>query len=57
MFEDGRYVGPSAAMPGVWARWLLRFVEKQTRDETFSRIEASRGAVARARRAMDVVLR
>src|SRR6267378_4436953 len=57
MFEDGRYLGPSAAMPGVRACWLLRFIEKQTRDETFSHIEAPRGAVAGAWRELDVVLR
>src|SRR5579884_2905717 len=34
--EDGRPMGPSAPLPDVRSRWLLRFLEEQARHETLS---------------------
>src|SRR5437588_816994 len=39
--ENRRYLGPPAAMPGMRARRLLRFLEDQACHQTFSSQQAS----------------
>src|SRR5271156_2469290 len=57
VFEDGRHLGSLAALFGVRARGVLRFVQEQTCDETFSRHEACDHEVVRAWRGLGLVLR
>src|SRR5713101_5140141 len=47
-----RLVGPSAVVPAVWARRLLRFFEKQARDEALPCDEAPIHPLIRAGRAV-----
>src|SRR5260370_32077274 len=57
MLEDRRFVGTPAPVHGVWARGLLRLLEKQARDETLSPDPAPADPVDRARRKLGLVLR
>src|SRR6185437_6236443 len=50
-------MGPPAHVPGMRARGLLRFLQKQARHQTLSCHAASFDAFHRAGRKVDVVLR
>src|SRR3982074_860048 len=56
MLEDGRPVRPSSPVLELRARWVLRFVQKQTRHEALSCDEASHYAINRAWRNLGLVL-
>src|SRR5882757_3662015 len=56
MPEDGRSVGPSAAVFVMWPCRMLRQFQEQTRDQALSRRQAPHRSVHRARRKLDVVL-
>ena len=57
MRENGRYLGPPAAVPFLRTRGLLRFVEKQARDQAFPVFTPSADSFHRAGRILGVVLR
>ena len=56
MFEEQLQVGPSAALPRVRTRGLLRFVAQQARDEALSPYRSRDHGLARAGRDVGVVL-
>ena len=56
LFENRRPLGPSSYLSHLWTRRLLRLVEKQTRNQTFSRHSTSDHAFVRAWGGLDVVL-
>jgi hypothetical protein len=41
MFEIGRHVGPSANVPDLRPRWMLRFLQEQACHQAFSPDETS----------------
>src|SRR5947199_8654330 len=57
MSQDGGYLGASAALRELRARWLLRLIQEQARDQTRARNRTSDRQVSRAWRALDVLLR
>src|SRR3984957_18278552 len=56
MFEERRYVGPSAVVLDLRPRWMLRFLEEQACHEALSPGQASHHAIDRAGRKLEVVL-
>jgi hypothetical protein len=57
MFENGGYLGASAAMYELWSRGLLRLLEEQACDQTLPQNEAPDYQIIRARRRLGMVLR
>src|SRR5579859_275878 len=55
MSQDGRPLGPPAAVHELWTCGVLRFVEEQARHEAFPSDQTSDHAVARTRRRLGLV--
>src|SRR6266550_6495472 len=57
MSQDGGHLGASAALRELRARWLLRLIQEQARDQTRAGNRTSDRQVSRAWRELDVLLR